>query len=272
MSKKHTAQRWVVLSDMHVGSKTGLTSTPSNPVQRQLVARWEDARRWYGAAPDVVLVNGDAIDGQDRHARDIDENYMIDQAQKAAELLFEWGAKREYIIRTGTRYHVSSDGEEMERFVVSHLQYLLAKAGRKVKVTFGRKLKTTINGWFVLEARHKIGRSSIPHGRGTAPARSKMWNVLNAALSASRGRKPVQWPHLIVYSHVHYWHYTEDAWGAVCTLPGWQAIGSKFGDEECSGHIDIGLLGLEVGATKEVGWSWEKRLYQAAVVDRTEHR
>ena len=123
-----------------------------------------------------------------------------------------------------------------------------------------------------MEARHKIGSSRVPYGRSTAPARNKFWNVLNAAIKTARTGKVVLWPHLLAFSHVHYWGRQEDAYGTVCTLPGWQAIGSRYGDEQCEGHCDLGLVRLTVNEAEDEGWNLEPRLYLPAVVSRVEHR
>ena len=55
---------------------------------------------------------------------------------------------------------------------------------------------------------------------------------------------------------------------AAMTTPGWQAIGSDYGDRECDGLIDIGAVQLRIGKTEEEGWQWQKRLYPAAVAER----
>ena len=52
------------------------------------------------------------------------------------------------------------------------------------------------------------------------------------------------------------------------TTPCWQALGSAYGDT-LDGHVDLGAVQLTVGKTEAEGWHWTKRLYPAAVVDRT---
>ena len=263
-----TAQRWVIVSDLHCGATTGLTSEPNNAIQKALFARWADAIAHFGSAPDVVICNGDAIDGLDRLGRDIDETSMFQQAQKAADLLAMWQAKREYVIISGTPYHVGADAEEMERAVVSHLHYLQPE----VKSAFTRKWKCDINGWFRLDARHKIGRSNVPYGKSTAQVRAKISNVINAAMAAARKGKQPEWPHLTVFSHVHYYNYQEDSFGAVMSTPSWLAYGSRYGDTECEGWCDVGAVQLVIQPTEEAGWQLSKRLYPASMVSRMEHR
>ena len=273
MSKPKLTQTWALVSDFHVGSHTALTTDPKNAIQKGVLERYKDAVAWMSGRPDVAVLNGDGIDGQDRRGRDIDMTDMFQQAEKAAELLFMQRAEKEYIVIAGTAYHEDADANQFSKAIVSHLRYLVAESKQTgVTVSWYRKLNTTINGWFRLEARHKISRSNIPHGKSTAQARAKIWNVLNAAQTAARTGKPIQWPHLIVFGHVHYWNRQEDSFGSVCSLPGWQAIGSRYGDEQCEGHCDLGMCKLVVHPTEDEGWELTPRLYLPAVVSRVEHR
>jgi len=266
-------QTWCMLADLHCGSTTGLAMKPQNAVQTALLDRYNDAIAWFGDAPDVVLCNGDAIDGSDRKSHDVVTPDMYLQAEDAADALLAWDATREYIIVSGTGYHTEADGQELDRMVCGYLSEKLRQRGNAdVKVSYRRKLKTTVNGWFQLEARHKIGRSTIPWGRSTAQARAKYWQVITAALSARRSGKPVSWPHLLLFAHVHFWNVQEDAYGAVVSLPCWQALGGRYGEKEMDGHCDIGAMKLEIGATEDEGWGKSQRLYPAAATERTEHR
>lgn len=245
--------RIVIVSDLHCGSEAGITPLASNQIQRQLYNRWADCIEHLGGKPDLLVCNGDAVDGlQSKGRGQGDSDWMARQIDHAAMLLSEWNAKQICIV-SGTAYHTraaaSVDFEE-----------LLAM---QLKCRYERKLNIEAHGWFRLQCRHKIGGSGIPHGRFTAPNRSKAWGVMNAAQA---GGKP---PHLSVFSHVHYWGYSEDAFGATMTTPAWQAIGNVYGDTACDGHVDVGAVQLRVGKTQAEGWSWQKRLYPAAAADRT---
>jgi len=264
---------WALLADMHSGSTTGLTHAPVNAVQEQLLDRYKQALTWFGCEPDVVLIDGDGWDGKDPKGKDVTEDCMVTQAEDCAELVAMLKPKKEVIMVTGTAYHVDHKGQSFEKCFETKLKLImLERHGRHIRVSIRRKLKTTINGWFVLEARHNIGGSAIPHGRATAPLRSQAWNVLNAALSAKVDGTAVRWPDLIVFGHRHYYMAAENAWGDVIVLPSWQALGGKYGDEICDGHVDLGMVKLTVGATKESGWTRQKKLFQAGVVPRMESR
>jgi hypothetical protein len=266
-------QTWIIESDYHCGSKVGLRPNPRSVVQKELLKRRRDAIRWAGPPPDVLLINGDGTDGEDKRGRDTDQPNPDIQAQWVADMAYMWRAKTEYIITAGTRYHETDDGWPIGERIKKYLELLCHKGGQpKVKVTYRSKLNTTINGWFRLQARHKIGSSTIPHGRTTAPARSKIWGVINAALNSSRNGGVATWPHLVVFSHVHYFLVQEDAFGAVAVTPCWQALGGRYGDEQCDGHVDIGCYKLTVGAKEGDGWLLDKRVYQAGLEHRVESR
>jgi len=258
-------QNWLLLGDLHVGSRTGLSNDPGNPIQEELYSRWNDCRRYIKTlnvgSLDAVVCNGDAIDGPDRKSHDIDNPDMLSQAEEAAELLASYDAKEYYVI-AGTGYHTGVDGQDIERHVAKCLQALGKTAH------YYDNLSVSINGWFNLWCRHFINASQVPHGRSTAQARKKYWKVLNEAIDAKGGGRVAEWPDLTVFSHVHYYNYQEDAFGAVMSLPAWQASGGKYGSRICGGHIDIGSVLLTVGKDQREGFSCQKRLYPARMVSQ----
>jgi len=248
----------ILTGDFHCGSETGLDPFPSNPIQKKVLECYEDAIKNVGKSPDILFLNGDLIDGRQARGKGKgDDGDLLRQCQKAMTLIKMWSPGR-IIMTTGTQYHVGDDAIEAEEFIKT----ALVEGGSKIEIH--RKANVEINKWFRMELRHHLGSSTIPHGRHTAGARARTWNVLNAVYNGH-----MKWPHLNVYNHVHYWHYEEDAWSASMGVPAWQAIGNRYGDERCDGHVDMGLVKLEIGNTEKEGWRWVKRLYRAAVVDRT---
>jgi len=241
-------------------------------MQEALLKHYKTALKWQGE-PDVVMHNGDGWDGKDYKGGDVTTDDMVDQAMDCADLIVMQKPKKEVILVTGTQYHVQHKNQQFERVCVERIKsQMQILHGRKIRVSVRRKLKTTINKWFMLEARHNIGGSAISHGRATAPLRSQAWNVLNSALVAKDSGKAVKWPDLIVFGHRHYYMAAENAWGDVLVLPSWQALGGVYGDEICDGHVDLGLVKLTVGKDKDAGWKREKILFQAGVVPRLEAR
>lgn len=239
----------VIISDLHVGSAVGLTPSPQNAVQKGLIERYEDCIKHLGK-PDLLIVNGDATDGlQIKGGMRDDDDWIPSQIDHAAQLVSMWKAKEVFVVG-GTPYHVSAMSGKVD------FEEILA---HRIRAKFQNKLDMVLGGWFRLMCRHKIGSSSIPHGRFTPQARSRMWSILNSAVD---GERP---PHLSIFSHVHFFSYCEDFMGASMTTPAWSALGSAFGDS-LDGHCDVGAVKITVKGKDD--WRWEKRLYKAAVVDR----
>ena len=245
--------RIVIVSDLHCGSEAGLAPFARNKTQAQLYNRWADCIEHFGQRPDILIVNGDAVDGLQLKGRGKgDSDWASKQIMDAATLISMWRAKRTILV-SGTAYHTrAAQSVDFEEILANQL-----------RAEYFAKLNLTVAGWFRLQCRHKIGGSGIPHGRFTAQSRSKAWGVMNAAQA---GGKP---PHLSVFSHVHYWSYAEDAFGATMTTPAWQGLGGLYGSTMCDGHVDVGAVQLTVGKTEAEGWSWAKRLYPAAAADRS---
>ena len=109
--------RIVIVSDLHCGNAAGLAPFAKNNTQKQLLSRWEDCIAQFGARPDILICNGDAVDGlQIKGQGRGDDDWMPSQIMDAANLLQMWKAKRTIIV-AGTGYHVrggaSVDFEEM---------------------------------------------------------------------------------------------------------------------------------------------------------------
>ena len=226
-----------------------------------------DSIVWFGDPPDVVIVTGDLSEGIDKKF-DVSNPMILSQMRMAAEAISLWCAKKEYILITGTVAHTTAQLQEMEE----HAAAIIQSKQPDVKVSIRRKLNTSINGWFNLQARHFIGGSAIPHGRATAPLRSQLWQDLNSFLKSTVNGTPARRTHLHIFGHVHYYTQIRNARGCVVTMPCWKALGDKFGEEICDGAVDMGTLKLIVGDTEEEGWSLSERLYLPGVISRMESR
>lgn len=169
----------------------------------------------------------------------------------------KWPAK-EVAIVSGTPYH-TGDLVQYEKALVNEL----VAAGVNAKYYY--TLDLTVNGWFRFFARHHIGSSALPHTRGTAQKRSKLWKLVNAGL------KNTNPPNLCVFGHTHFYSFEEDAFGATVILPCWQGPGGRFGETKCDGHIDIGAFRVTIGSEKG-DWSWQKKLYPVEDTHKQEFR
>jgi hypothetical protein len=85
-----------------------------------------------------------------------------------------------------------------------------------------------------------------------------MWRVMNSTVTDDKR------PDLMVFSHRHAYHFSEDAFGATVVTPAWQASGGVYGDEICDGHIDLGAIRLDLDKETQT-WNLRKKLYSAHI-------
>jgi hypothetical protein len=235
-------KRVLVMSDTHCGHVVGLT-----PKENQLQdgSKYADIERemwdWYVTELDkykpfnILIFNGDAIDGKgDRSGGTelltTDRNKQVDMAMK---VIAQTEAKDIRLVY-GTPYHAGKD-EDWEKVLAD-------KLGCKVE-SHGFY---SVNGC-IFDVKHKIGSSSIPHGRFTAIAKDALWNELWSL----RGMQ--ERANIVIRSHVHYYAMAEDATKTAFITPGLQGFGSKFGARVCSGTVDIGFIVIDVEDNGE--WS-----------------
>jgi hypothetical protein len=237
-------KRVVIISDLHCGHLVGLTPPAWHinndgklyKIQKELWGFYTQAIDSLKPI-DILIVNGDAIDGKgarsgSTEARTADR---YEQCKMATECIEYAGAKK-IRMTYGTPYHVGQE-EDWERVVADNV---------------GAKIES--HGFYnvdgvVFDCKHKIGSSSVPHGRGTAIKREKVWNLI----WESRKHQPKA--DVVVRSHVHYFDMDvdsiTDAIGIV--TPALQGYGSKYGARQCSGTVDIGIVYFDV-ENGDSGW------------------
>lgn len=240
------SKRILVISDLHCGHVVGLTPPrwqlkPDGPRGRTKRVKHAETEReaweWYVRTLrkygpyDIVVVNGDAIDGHgtasggtelitsDREEQAEMAVYSIQQAMSKRN-----GHKCKLVMTYGTAYH-SGKEEDWESIIASDLN--AEKIGAHEWINVGGR---------VFDFKHHIGSSSIPHGRHSAVAKDALW----AGLWAERGEAPKS--DVIIRSHVHYFGYCGDGRTLMMTTPALQAMGSKFGSRRCSGVVDFGFV------------------------------
>lgn len=229
-------KRLVVISDLHCGHRAGLTPPgyQYNDSEEGARAKYSMIQRtmwdWYSKTItelypiDVLVVNGDAVDGKGDKSGgtellDADRHAQVDMA---IECIKKANAGQHFFTY-GTAYHTGRD-EDWEKVLA-----------REFDSEIHSHLFMNIEG-VIFDFKHKVGSSAIPHGRATAPLRDKLWNVL----WAERDLQPKA--NIIIRSHVHYFGVAGDSRGLVFTTPALQGPGSKFGARECSGTMDVGLM------------------------------
>jgi len=241
-------KRVVVISDLHCGHQIGLTPTGFDPDERPARgARLWDQRReiwnWFTnkisrvGKIDVLIVNGDAVDGKGPASGGTEQLYIDrnDQVEMAASVINYIGA-RKVLMSYGTSYHTGKQ-EDWEDAVAREV------GAEKI----GGEDNVEINGK-IINYRHHISRSSVPHGRFTAIAKEQLWN----GLWAERGEYPKA--DIIIRSHVHYHVYCGSSGWLAMTTPGLQGYGSKYGGRRMSGTVDIGFVTITIEKSGEFAW------------------
>ena len=244
------SKRIVVVADLHCGHRVGLTPPEYqlNP-ENDYDAKWQKVQvehwKWYvrkikALQPIyLLLVVGDVVDGPSERAnsRDSIRTQRKDQVNMALTSLDL--ARADYVEMVyGTRSHVS----DWENDVCSSL------AG---ETKIGAHGFPNVNG-LQFDVKHKIGSSSIPHGRATALLKSKLWN----SLWAEQTLQPEA--DILLRGHVHYHEAvktrTSHGRGWAMTCPALQGMGSEFGAEQCEGLVDFGFLVFDVDPKGEYSW------------------
>jgi len=227
--------------DAHCGSSVGLTppdwqTTPEQEEAWDMFCTWVEV---YGPW-DLAIWNGDMIDGKGKRSGGT-EQITTDrgkQVDMAEQVITAVGAKNNLLI-FGTPYHTGQDEDWEER---------LAK-----QIHAPIKDHAFVNiGGVVFSIKHKVGASTIPHGRLTALAKEKLWNTIWAVEKEQNPKAQI-----ILRSHVHYHVYCGQKgpnWWKAITLPALQGLGSKFGARQCSGTVDWGFAWFDIDNGKVRDW------------------
>lgn len=251
------AKRLIAIGDLHCGHVVGVTPPEweqgdrpqhhAHKTQKIRRACWEwlvqTAKRL--GRPDVLVVNGDAIEGKGARSggTELLEADRSAQADMAAQAIGLFHA-RHIVMTYGTAYHVSGDGEDWEQVLADKV------AADKLGAHEWVEIAGTV--W---DFKHHVSGSGVPHGRKTAVSREELWNLV----WSDAGLQPrADW---VCRSHVHYheggfrWYGRRQVWAM--TLPPLQAMGSKYGARTCSGTVDVGLVVWDVGNGGDVTWHAE---------------
>jgi len=186
--------------------------------------------------PDILICNGDLIEGRQskQGGAELITNDRNVQGDMATICLKRWNAKKIFIAY-GSKYHVGDQAEDFE--------YTIAQ---KIGATIGGRLFIDIEG-FMLDCRHKLGTSRIPHGRATALLKAMMWNLVKSGLDAEPK------VNMIIRSHAHYYMWIEQAGRAMMITPSLQLARGRFGSRECEGEVNWGAIKLQIDKGKLIG-------------------
>ena len=143
----------------------------------------------------------------------------------AVEAIQQFNADK-ILMTYGSSYHVSNDAEDFEYNIAQRLQARIE--GR----LFFRVEK------LVFDARHKVGQSGTPAGRGTALLRTMAWDLIHAGL----GTGPRV--NVVVRSHTHYHIWIEQPNRIMFITPALQLSRGRYGSRQCSGETHWGAIRL----------------------------
>jgi hypothetical protein len=177
---------------------------------------------------DVLVCNGDMIDGRQRKAEsgELITHDLDEQVAMASEIVGLVEFDR-VLFTSGTPYHVSLEGQNFEK-------QLAARHGAEVVPQLFLSMED-VTFYF----RHAVAHSTIPQGRQTPLSRMRLWN----ALRSMSGEEPLA--DVMIYSHVHYHAGAYGRGWEVLTTPALQ-INSNYGQTQCSGETDWGMIWFEV--------------------------
>ena len=237
----------LAIADTHTGHIFGL-NPPSLWVDssfKKVYKMQKEFYEWYIntinriGRVDILIVNGDCIDGKGRknEGRELREQRMIEQAYAAAELFKPIKAKHKIMVE-GTPYHSTAGADLFETITAKEIGSYPLRGKRFVNIS-----GTNIN----IKLRHKIGRSALFHGKHTALARAKLDNILEYRKGAEPDCQ------ILLFAHVHYSRMSCDLsknWWYAMTLPALQ-IKSEYGQRECDGDgITIGVTLITIDTSK----------------------
>ena len=245
-------KRVLVISDFHSGHVLGLTHPGFDyeSGRKTETAHYQVRRtiwNWYkekvkSLKPDIVIMNGDAIDGKGEKSGGTEQitTDRDEQCEMALAGLQAIPRRPKFFMSYGTGYHTGN---------LEDWEDIIAREIRAEKI--GAEDTISVNG-LNINYRHHIGRSGIPHGRHTAVAKEKLWNNI----WSERGEYPKA--DVILRSHVHYHNYAGGPGWLAMTTPALQGYGSKYGARRCTGTVDVGIVHFDIKGKDD--WTWKAHI------------
>ena len=239
------------ISDLHCGHRYGIL--PSECISTSLriptSPKWEEwqEKSWgfvestlQQITPkkgfDAVFALGDNIDGNARKNGGVELLTSNRDEQVAIAAAFYSHIKRRMTVMVrGTPYHVGTE---------ENWEDILAREIKADKI--GDHEWPEVNG-VIFDLKHKVGSSSVPHGRHTAPSRAAVWNMLWAE------RKMQPKARVFLRGHAHYYDISGNSRQLSMILPalqGWTGFGAK----ECEGTVDFGMITFRVYEDGSFTW------------------
>lgn len=249
---KRTKKRVVIISDLHSGTGCGLTPpdwqykyvmndrTKRNKFSAIQKQCWEFYYKTIMQLKpiDILIVNGDAIDGHGERSGGTEQitTDMQVQAEMASECINITSADKKIII-AGTAYH-TGQVEDFETLIKDY-----TKADK-----FGSHEWIDING-IIFDCKHHLGSSGVPYARHTAISKENVWN----ALWAERKEQPRG--DIFIRSHTHSFSYAGNGQFLGIVTPALMGLGSRYGSRRCTGTVDFGLISFDIDSDGRYTWN-----------------
>ena len=228
----------LVIADLHCGHKSGLTPPTwwVNPYDKKQYAIQKECWQFYVDTlekigyVDVVVLNGDAIDGKGKRSGGTEQitSDLFQQIKIVTECVqqIKFG---KFFMTYGTPYHVSSDGDDFEMNIAEQFDGVIKD-----------HLWLNVNGC-ILDFKHKISSSSVLQSRVNALVKEYVWNREWTNIEGAPCSD------VIVRSHVHYHMSVKDPNSFLgMTTPALQAPDTKYGGRQCSGTVHFGVILFEI--------------------------
>jgi len=249
LKERNFDKRVVVIADLHCGHRVGLTppkyqsAVCGEKYYKVQVERWNQYAEIINKLKpiDVLLVNGDCIDGRGERSGGVELIAVsrMKQVDMAIDCINECGAGK-IIMTRGTPYHTG---------YTEDFEDLIFKGVGALKI--GEHEWPEVNG-LIFDMKHKIGNTSVPHTKGTSINRDRLWNII----WAEKDMQPKA--QVMIRSHVHWFAYTGDMDCLCIYTPALQGMGSKFGARECSGTVQWGLVVFDI--QKDGSYAWYPKI------------
>lgn len=226
-------KRLLVVADTHCGVGTGLTAPEYyDPFYKDINrVGWEYyANKVNELNPDIVLCNGDLVDGPGRKDSadhiTTDMGKQVKMAIRVLEEIKKVNPKVKFIFTRGSGYHVKTDTE--------HEDYIAAHFEEPIKDS----VKFDING-LLIHARHVTGKGGTVYSSMTSFQRSSIVTMLNDVFENKESAS------LYIRSHIHELNVIRRSGFTGLTTPCMQFKGSTYG-RNCTGFYDYGLSWVDI--------------------------
>lgn len=230
------------IADLHCGARSGLTP----PIYQWPSIGGTDKRNQWGRFQgeswgryleiverirppiDLLILAGDGIDGRGEKSggRELITSNRDEQVDMAIECLKVWEARR-VICVAGTAYHCG---------LLEDKEITIAKA---LGGEFHSHPFIEIEG-VTFDVKHKVSRSSTPHGQGTIIAKERLWNT---QWWVDDEGQPLA--NIVLRAHIHKYHFDGGANWLAMTLPCLQGA-TIYGSREVAGTVNWGIIEFRV--------------------------